>query len=251
MTFNLCVLLYSKYSSTSKKLTEYIKLSQIDFTSSIGLQTLCVDNEEIRKKIIRNTSISITCVPCLLLIYKDGGVEKYEGSNLFNWFEDVVKQFTQSNTKENQLQQEDKYIEQKQLEEDKDIDEKQLEEQNRKLFEENKKKYEQKYTKDSNSDKEIKRRPIEKSKAKQSKLVTRLEELHTEDESDDDRYKNKKPIKEIQEYEELEVRKPPVKNANANQQKSSDIMNKAKELAKGRESDTPTPPPGYPVNMKI
>ena len=247
MTFNLCVLLYSKYSSSSKKLMEYIKVSQIDFTSAIGLQTLCVDNEEIRKKIISNTLIGITCVPCLLLIYKDGGIEKYEGTNLFNWFEDVVKQLTQSNTKE----QEDNYKYDKDLDKEVDVDvdvddEKQLEEENRKLFEENKKKYEQKHKKDSNSDKEIKRRPIEKSKVKQ----TRLEELDSEDESDTDRYKNKKPIQDIQEFEE--VRKPIVKNSNnANKQKSSDIMNKAKELAKGRESDTPAPPPGYPLNMKI
>jgi len=248
MTFNLCVLLYSKYSSTSKKLMEYIKVSEIDFTSAIGLQTLCVDNEEIRKKIISNTSIGVTCVPCLLLIYKDGGIEKYEGTNLFNWFEEVVKQLTSKQPQPQVQPQEDNY---KYVEEDKDLDEKEKEEENRKLFEENKKKYEQKHMKDSNSDKEIKRLPIEKSK---SKLVTRLEELDSEDESDNDRYKNKKPIgSNIKDTEEFqEVRKPIVKSSsNANQQKSSDIMNKAKELAKGRESDTPVPPPGYPVNMKI
>ena len=49
MEFNLCILLYSKYSSNSKKLIDYISNSNVDLVNFLKLHTICVDNEEIRK----------------------------------------------------------------------------------------------------------------------------------------------------------------------------------------------------------
>ena len=48
----LLVLLYSKYSSSSKNLMNMIDQSGINFTNQFALQSLCIDNEDIRKRII-------------------------------------------------------------------------------------------------------------------------------------------------------------------------------------------------------
>jgi hypothetical protein len=284
MEFNSGVLLYSKYSATSKKLMDYIKTSGVDFTNLIGLQHLCVDNEQVRKRITNNSQIAISSVPCILLIYKDGGIEKYEGSSVFNWCEDVIKQFTQppqnipvdQRLNRNTVQQEqqismtdnqyniNKYEEH--VEDPIVIEKRRRAIENTKLFEENKRKYEEQQSKESmyssTPEKEFNRLPISGSSSsdgRSSKQFTSLEDLPSEDE-EPDRYKNRKPVGRIRtndgNYEGGEqlfqgptIRKPINKNAlkndnNKTQQKSSDIMNKAKELAKGREP--PPVPPGHP-----
>jgi hypothetical protein len=48
----LSVLLYSKYSSLSKNLMDMMNRSGVDFNNKFSLQTLCIDNEEIRNRII-------------------------------------------------------------------------------------------------------------------------------------------------------------------------------------------------------
>lgn len=83
------VLLYSQYSSKSKKLLNFISQYRIE-TSYFNLTLLCIDNENIRKQILSSKKININVVPCILVIYPDGVVEKYEGTNAFNWMEDKI-----------------------------------------------------------------------------------------------------------------------------------------------------------------
>ena len=92
MEKNLCVLLYSKYSQHSKNFMDLLQQSPIDFTTLVGLNPLCIDNENIRKRIISSSKLNIDIVPCILLIYPDGGVEKYAGITAFNWAEDIIRQ---------------------------------------------------------------------------------------------------------------------------------------------------------------
>ena len=94
MAYN-SILFYSKYSVSSKKLTDFINSSGLD-TNLINLQNVCIDNEEVRKRILNNKQIGITSVPCLLLIYQDGGIEKYDGDVIFRWFEEIVNKFIQT-----------------------------------------------------------------------------------------------------------------------------------------------------------
>ena len=89
----LSVLLYSKYSSLSKNLMDMMNRSGVDFNNKFSLQTLCIDNEEIRNRIIKNKKIEVTTVPCLLLIFLDGGIEKYDGVNIFEWVKGIIRQF--------------------------------------------------------------------------------------------------------------------------------------------------------------
>ena len=81
----LSVLLYSKYSMHSNRLMNTIKNSNVDFINRFSIQPFCVDNQNVRQRILQNKDIEINTVPCLLLTYPDGGVEKYDGQNLLNW----------------------------------------------------------------------------------------------------------------------------------------------------------------------
>ena len=84
------VLLYSKYSSNSKKIIDKLENSSIDLSKSIGLQLLCIDNEQLRKRILKSKQIKILSVPCLLILLPDGTVEKYEGETMFTWFDEII-----------------------------------------------------------------------------------------------------------------------------------------------------------------
>lgn len=91
MNQQLCVLLYSKYSPNCKNFMDMLKQSPVDFTDVIQLNPLCIDNEDIRASIMRSNNIDVQVVPCVLLVYPDGGVEKYEGETAFQWAEEIVR----------------------------------------------------------------------------------------------------------------------------------------------------------------
>ena len=194
MNFNSCVLLYSKYSTASKKLMEYINTSGVDLTKTIGLQLLCVDNNEIRKKIIKNNQLTILTIPCILLIYKDGGVEKYEGLNVFNWCEEIINQLIYKEPNKQVIEPEQK-----------------IEKENEKEEEE-----------------EEEKKPVivikkKKKNKKNIDFLTNIDDLLEENNQSIDNKESQPATKE----------------------KNIEIMNKAKEMAKGREEEIIPPPVGY------
>jgi len=71
------VLFWSKYSSSCKQLLGEMK------SYGAMIDTVCVDNPKIRKRIATNPKLQITVVPTLLSIYQNGVVEKYEGEKVF------------------------------------------------------------------------------------------------------------------------------------------------------------------------
>lgn len=85
------VLLFSKYSENCKKLFAIMSNSGINFSP---LQSLCIDNEKIRKRILDNKQFNITVVPSILSVYSNGNVETYEGANAFNWVQGVIAKLT-------------------------------------------------------------------------------------------------------------------------------------------------------------
>lgn len=90
----LCVLLYSKYSPMSNKLMSALSSCPLDLKMLVGLSTVCVDNEEIRKQILKKgNKIEISSVPCVLIVYNTGGVEKYEGGSAFEWIEETINRY--------------------------------------------------------------------------------------------------------------------------------------------------------------
>ena len=86
------VFLYSKYSSFCKRIFDTFATHNVDTDklSSIRFHTVCIDNDKIRKRILENAKIEVESVPCILSIYTNGGVEKYEGGHAFKWVESLV-----------------------------------------------------------------------------------------------------------------------------------------------------------------
>ena len=286
MEFNSSILLYSKYSVSSKKLIDFINSSGIDLTNLIKLQLLCIDNEEVRKRIIKNKQIDITSVPCLLLIYQDGGLEKYDSDAVFKWFEQIIKKNIDQrvdqrvdqkvdqrvvkrvdqradqrieNISEEIVKNEPERTNKKYVSEKKKL--KKEEEKNRKNFENRNK------TKAVTSiDDLISEEDNVENIVEESEEVEEVEERNVEEREevkansyDNDRYKNKKPNKLIRvnrdNYEEddnLFQGTPPNNRENKKsaikKSEGTDIMSKAKELAKGRENEMP--PPGHPLAQK-
>jgi len=103
----LCVLLYSKYSPMSNKLISILSSCQLDLKVLVGLSTVCIDNKEIRKQILqKNNKIEILSVPCILIVYHTGEVEKYEGESAFEWIEETINKYMPQPELEPQIQHE-------------------------------------------------------------------------------------------------------------------------------------------------
>ena len=262
----LSVLLYSKYSSSSKRLMNIMNTSNVDFTNKFALQTLCIDNEQIRNRVIKNKQIEITTVPCILLTFPDGGVEKYDGIYVFEWVEGIIRQFTKPVQNFPKISEEEekwriqRAIEQKTVQEQKILQE----------YEKSKniEKAEQQENESKTPPHSSKRKPVNKTLPIKSG-VTSIDDLDDlpsdEEDGTSDRYKSRKPVARIRSdegnYEEgkdlfkgsvtnnRKTKQSAEKN-DAKSQKSIDIMSKAKELAKGREESAGPPPPGYPLNQK-
>jgi hypothetical protein len=97
------VLFYSQYSPNCKRILSLIESSSIDFTSLLNLSNVCIDNVQIRNRILKSKNIKINSVPCILTIYPDGGVEKYEGSHTFNWVEEIIDKYNKINNRKNNV----------------------------------------------------------------------------------------------------------------------------------------------------
>jgi hypothetical protein len=91
MELRTCTLLYSNYSPKSNELLQNLRNCPVNLEAMVGLSFLCVDNEKIRKKIVKSKNIQINSVPCLLILYNTGDVEKFEGTRVFEWIDDVVR----------------------------------------------------------------------------------------------------------------------------------------------------------------
>ena len=78
----MTVCLYSKYSA-----------SCVDFFQDMvylrGIKMLCIDNEEVRKIIEKDRAhYEVMEVPCIMVFYKNGRLDKYEGLDAFSWIQD-------------------------------------------------------------------------------------------------------------------------------------------------------------------
>jgi hypothetical protein len=79
------IYLYSKYSAYCTSFNELISNSGIDYIIPV-----CIDNKDVRIKILSNNTLTINMVPCILFVYPNGSIEKYEGDNCFLWINDLI-----------------------------------------------------------------------------------------------------------------------------------------------------------------
>lgn len=205
----ISLLLYSKYSDLSTKLLNHINDSQINFYELTKIQTVCIDNEEIRQRIIKNKHLSISSVPCILLILPDDTIEKYEGENVFDWANEIL-----------------------QIENDKikKINEDEMEKENlRKQIEVQNSKYKNLEMKLQQKEKFFEKQLQEKlqQQIKESNLTLQKNFLRNDDNNDNNNFKNKMSNENINDN---------IKGV-ANK-KNDNILAKAKLLAKDRELDS-------------
>ena len=246
------VLLYSKYSPSCQNLMELMESSNVNFKNIISLQTLCVDNEKVRERIKQNRQFDITSVPCILLIYPDGGIEKYDGINHIQWVNQMITKHSPQPPQPPpppQKTQEQKWLEEKEREKQLiEQEKKKIQMEREKIREENKRKFEERRGLNRDS-----------SNGNRRKLITNIEDLPSEDEDEDenenDRYRQRKPVgqlrsdsgnytqgEELFPGQQLNNRQPiksTVKTSNTKSNKNISIMERAKELAKGREDISP------------
>ena len=78
------VYIYSKYSSNCKDVLDKIRNNNLYF-----INTLCIDNIEIRNK-IKQSKLELKYVPTLLLYYSNGNVEKFEGERCGVWVKEIL-----------------------------------------------------------------------------------------------------------------------------------------------------------------
>ena len=87
------ILLFSKYSSNSKRLLDSFKNINLRL---LNIQTICIDNTDIRNRIKNSKTIEIKTVPCILVLYADGGVEKFDGDNVFQFSQNIINNYMES-----------------------------------------------------------------------------------------------------------------------------------------------------------
>ena len=78
----------------SNKLMTALSSSPVDLGVLVGLTPVCIDNENIRQRILKDKKLEITSVPCVLIVYSAGTVEKYEGIHAFEWIEETIIKYT-------------------------------------------------------------------------------------------------------------------------------------------------------------
>jgi outer membrane biosynthesis protein TonB len=159
------LLLYSNYSSRSHQLLAALKSSPVDLSTVANMTNICIDNPDIRHRIVNSSNIHITTVPTILLVFNDGTVETYEGKQAFDWVEQAVYNHIPPQPAPKQVQ----IPEIPEIDEDDEDDE----------------------------DDKIVVRPKRKSKPKHKPIispVTNMEDLHSESEEEDDNTIKRPPI---------------------------------------------------------
>lgn len=87
----ICVFLYSRHSTTCVQILQVLKESPVNLTTTVGLVSLSIDNKKIRQQLQTSSQVTINTVPCILVVYRDGNTEKYEGASAINWIDNAVK----------------------------------------------------------------------------------------------------------------------------------------------------------------
>jgi type II secretory pathway pseudopilin PulG len=217
MSIKFTVLLYSKYSPSSNKITGIIQQYSTVFTENFNIKLLCIDNENIRKRILSSKKITISSVPCILIIYNDGGVEKYENDDAFTWVNDIVQGVIAQQQQQLQSQQQ----QQLQLQQQQLLMQQQT--PNEELIDENNE--EEEYippppVKKQQVKKQAKKQPVKKPTSNKT-LIEDLEEI------DDDT---------TMEFDNEEDPFTQVESTNALNSKRNDLLSLASEMQKSRDT---------------
>lgn len=88
------VLIYSKFSQACRKFFDMVEASP-SFKEKSNM--LCIDNKDVRDRILQSDKLKISEVPSILRIYQDNGyVEIFEGEKAFNLLGEYIAQEKQN-----------------------------------------------------------------------------------------------------------------------------------------------------------
>ncbi len=94
MSIRLSTLLYSDYSLHCSRLLKLLEDCPVDFQALTSLKIINIDNKKVRQQIKDSKIIQVRMVPCILVVYTDGGVEKFESGEAFNWVNGIINATT-------------------------------------------------------------------------------------------------------------------------------------------------------------
>jgi hypothetical protein len=156
--------------------------------------------------------MDIKTVPCLLIIYQDGGVEKYEDTKIFQWIENIIQQLSpppqaqEQHIPRQQLPDEESSIYQEELQVQEEIE-------------------------DEQHPPRVQKKRIKKDKKiiqkKPNQTITPIEELETEDENGE--------FDDEMDIEITPTKIEQVESTNAMSAKKNDLMSMATSMQKSRD----------------
>jgi len=86
------ILLYSKFSTASRKFVE-----MLDKLPNFNL--VCIDNKKTRERILKSDKLNVKEVPCVLRVYQETGyVESFEGDRAFQFLRTYMDQYNLQQT---------------------------------------------------------------------------------------------------------------------------------------------------------
>ena len=216
-----------------------IEASGVNFYDFTKSQLVCIDNEEVRDRIANNKEIDIEAVPCVLNIFNDGNVEKYEGLDAFKWVEQIVSKLIAE--KEEKLQQQRMNEQLRRQLQQQQMQKQQLEMELQKQVEITKASQAAVAQKLMKKQKQPKKRRMQLPITAVEDIQTEDEEVAEEDEDDDaeEEYKPPVPIRSGKgNYEMGNVggKIETNRKVTAGDSKRNDLMSMALQMQKSRES---------------
>ena len=253
---------YSKYSQLCLSMIDTIKKANLN----VNMEYICVDNKQIRNRILNSKNIKFNSVPCILLVYPNKKIEQYEGNDAVNLVNGLISYLNQ------QLQQQELQKQQQQLQQQQQIIQQEEKVQQktrdtvRDVVVENKKHKKKKVIKeqpkkkqtilDSSSDEESQGEDLHESDDEEELKVTPIDLETVEEESNDGEEEInsvtsiKRPKKHVRmndgNYEDMyndddyvppEYDTKKLRGIKTSGKKDSSISSLAQQLAKERELD--------------
>lgn len=97
----VAICLYSKYSQRCKEFMD-------EMGEDLDIQMISIDNQKIRETVLRDSQgYHVKTVPCIFLLYGNGRLEKYEGSDAFVWLRKVKEALEEPSPSKSEVQQEE------------------------------------------------------------------------------------------------------------------------------------------------
>lgn len=88
----ICIIFWSKNDDFSKRLKDQLKQEK-------NIRSICVDNNEVRKRILESTHYEIKEIPCILEIYSNGNDSLIGAKDCLSWYHSFQKKKKQNYTK--------------------------------------------------------------------------------------------------------------------------------------------------------